>query len=112
MASCLLKSECVNLEQKLYKMTWWATALNQITVPSGMNMAGGSVAVITTSGGIDCYRYNANASAWKKEANISDLIDDVDALAEKWLIETKEFDISDISASGTGWVSGTVAKEG
>lgn len=67
MASLLLKSECVNLEQRLYKMTWWATALNQIVVPSGMNMCGGSIAVITAGNNVNTYVYNSNTNAWKQK---------------------------------------------
>lgn len=80
MASCLLKCECVDLSRKLYNMTWWATALNQISVPSGMNMCGGSVAIITTSGGVESYHYNSSSSSWKKDSSISDIYSDMDAL--------------------------------
>lgn len=80
MASCLLKSECVDLERKLYKMTWWATAINQISVPSGMNMCGGSVAVITTSGGVEMYHYNSSQSAWKKDSSVADMQSDINSL--------------------------------
>lgn len=67
MASLLLNCECVDLKEKLYKMTWWATALNQITVPSGMNMCGGSIAVITAGNNVNTYVYNSNTNAWKQK---------------------------------------------
>lgn len=88
MASCLINSECVDLKNKLYNMTWWATAINQITVPSGMSMSGGSTAVITTSAGVDIYKYNASTSSWKKCSsyatqsefnNLSEKVDKIDS---------------------------------
>lgn len=112
MASCLLKSECVNLEQKLYKMTWWATAINQISVPSGMNMSGGSVAVITTSDGVECYRYNANACAWKKESTASELASKIDALENDVVIENVSIPIADVGVGATLWINESVAKTG
>lgn len=65
MASCLLNCELVDISQKLYRMTWWATALNQISVPGNMTMCGGSRAIITDSSGVKTYFYNESTSSWK-----------------------------------------------
>lgn len=65
MASCLLNCELVDIQNKLYRMTWWATALNQITVPGNMTMSGGSKAIITDSSGVKYYFYNESTSSWK-----------------------------------------------
>lgn len=94
MASCLLKSECVDLKRKLYLMTWWATAINQISVPSGMNMCGGSTAIITTATVVDLYRYNSNTSSWKKDDSIKQSVNDlygaINSLGDQmWGLETE-----------------------
>lgn len=65
MASCLLNCELVDISQKLYRMTWWATALNQISAPGNMMMCGGSKAIITDSSGVKTYFYNESTSSWK-----------------------------------------------
>lgn len=65
MASCLLNCELVDISEKLYHMTWWATALNQISVPGNMTMCGGSRAIITDSSGVKTYFYNESTSSWK-----------------------------------------------
>ena len=65
MASCLLNCELVDIQNKLYRMTWWATALNQIVVPGNMTMSGGSKAIITDSSGVKYYFYNESTSSWK-----------------------------------------------
>lgn len=65
MASCLLNCELVDISQKLYRMTWWATALNQISAPGNMTMCGGSKAIITDSSGVKTYFYNESTSSWK-----------------------------------------------
>lgn len=65
MASCLLNCELVDIQQKLYRMTWWATALNQISVPGNMTMSGGSVAIITDTAGVKRYVYNETRNEWK-----------------------------------------------
>lgn len=65
MASCLLNCELVDIKNHLYRMTWWATALNQISVPGNMTMIGGSKAIITDSSGVKYYFYNETTSSWK-----------------------------------------------
>ena len=65
MASCLLNCELVDISEKLYRMTWWATALNQISIPGNMAMSGGSKAIITDSSGVKYYFYNESTASWK-----------------------------------------------
>ena len=94
MASCLLKSECVDLANQLYKMTFWATAINQITAPSGMNIAGGSVAVITNSNGVENYYYNSSTSSWKKDTRLSSVDSKVDSIEDDvGVLKTKVFNV-------------------
>ena len=94
MASCLLKSECVDLANQLYKMTFWATAINQISAPSGMNIAGGSVAVVTNSNGVENYYYNASTSTWKKDTRLSNVDSTIESIEDDVdVLKTKVFNV-------------------
>lgn len=73
MASCLLNCELVDISEKLYRMTWWATALNQISVPGNMTMCGGSTAIITDTSGVKRYVYDEVQNTWKLCSGISDV---------------------------------------
>lgn len=68
MAVELIHCNCIDHKNSLYQMEFWATSLSDCVAPSGMNMCGGSKAIITSANSVKHYIYNSSNNSWKEDA--------------------------------------------
>lgn len=60
----IINSRCVDLKNGVYFMVFWCDDIDNVEVPEQMTLAGGSIAVETTSEAVTYYIYNEDSGDW------------------------------------------------